>query len=599
MIRNPVRRRHARNAARAVAALSATMLATTAWMSTDSVIDAASAEVAAGAALVIVPDDGRPDGGSQLDSGVEDTEFTLRLPPGAGCPGDSKDGGYRVTSYVVPSTKDPATLVFDSEGPQPQQFGPPQSTFAQPLWDVFGSPYIVAQTADADPPGGQGPIINVAAFSFDVYEEVGTGYEIPAGEYNVGIACFVPAEGAPAPLQSFWNVEMSVTQSAETPSVMGWTVAQDVITQTVLTLDPAEGAKRGDPVRLTAVVTPADSAGTVTFFDAGVAMGDPVEVSEGVAEITRNDLAAGARDFTASFTPAADGFIGSTSDPVTYMVDADATTTTLTVSPADEAAVGATVTLTATVAPDVATGTVTFLDGTKSLGEDAVESGTATLEVTDLAAGQHTLTARFTPSDGTPHAESTSSDVAYTITEGTTVTLTVDPEKEATAGDEVELMAEVADGVSDVVDGEVEFKSGTVSLGRVELDDGSGLLTLDDLEVGDHVLTATFAPPADSDLKGATSPAVAYKVLPVSTTTTTTAPTTTTESTAPTSEPSMPPAPPDAAVGAGSLSTGSGTLPLTGGSLSLVFWAALVIVSGRIAVLLGRSPDVKVAGDSA
>lgn len=585
---HPARPAVTRNVARACAAFSAAMLAITVWISTGDEIERANAEVAAGTAAVIVPDDGRPDGGSQLDVGGESTEFTIQLPEGAACPGDSKDAGYRVTSYVVPSSKDPGTLEFDADGPQPQQFGSPQSSFAQPLWDVFGSAYVVAQTADADPPGGLGPIINIPVFSFGVYEPPGSGFDIPAGDYNAGIACFVPVEGASAPVQAYWNVEMTVTQSADSPPVMGWTVTQDVLSQTVLTMDPIGGAGVGDEVTLTATVTPSDATGTVTFSDAGTPIGDPVPVTAGVATLTRSDLDAGTRDFTATFTPSAEGFVGSASAPVTYAIEAEATTTALTAAPVDEAAEGELVTLTATVAPNAAVGTITFVDGTTVLGEGAVTGGVATLAISDLAPGQHTLTASFVPAEGAAHAESTSVELAYTITSESTVEvrLTVDPAEAAQVGEDVELTAVVEPADAE---GDIHFEGADGSLGTVPLADGEAWLVLDDLTVGAHSLTARYEPAEGSDYEATTSTAVAYDIVALATTTTTT-PTSTTE--VPTSTTvALPVVLPDPG-GGGSLSTGFATLPLTGGSVSIAFWGALLLVSGRIAVLVGRTPTV-------
>ena len=58
---------------------------------------------------------------------------------------------------------------------------------------------------------------------------------------------------------------------------------------------------------------------------------------------------------------------------------------------------GDTVTLTATVAPTTATGTVVFLEGQNVLGTAQVGSGTgvATLAITTLQAGRHTITAEY------------------------------------------------------------------------------------------------------------------------------------------------------------------------------------------------------------
>ncbi|MFT4212467.1 MAG: HtaA domain-containing protein, partial [Microbacterium sp.] len=54
-------------------------------------------------------------------------------------------------------------------------------------------------------------------------------------------------------------------------------------------------------------------------------------------------------------------------------------------------------------------------DGSTSLGTADVESGTATLTTSALAAGDHSLTAVFTPEDETAYTASTSDAVSYTV----------------------------------------------------------------------------------------------------------------------------------------------------------------------------------------
>jgi hypothetical protein len=89
------------------------------------------------------------------------------------------------------------------------------------------------------------------------------------------------------------------------------------------------------------------------------------------------------------------------------------TTTTLS-SSSTSATTGAGVTLTAKVAPSAATGTVTFYDGSTSLGTGAVSSGTATLSTSFSTAGTHAVTAAYGGS--TTYASSTSSAMSITVT---------------------------------------------------------------------------------------------------------------------------------------------------------------------------------------
>lgn len=70
------------------------------------------------------------------------------------------------------------------------------------------------------------------------------------------------------------------------------------------------------------------------------------------------------------------------------------TSTTLSTSP-DPSSLGQTVTLTATVFPSSATGTVTFKEGGTTLGSAPVIGGVATLQISTLSAGTHTLRAEY------------------------------------------------------------------------------------------------------------------------------------------------------------------------------------------------------------
>ena len=94
-----------------------------------------------------------------------------------------------------------------------------------------------------------------------------------------------------------------------------------------------------------------------------------------------------------------------------------ATTTTLSASPNGAAEAGADVTLTATIDP-ATPGSVEFFDGAASLGSLAAASGSAQLTTSSLTAGDHALTAVFTPADAA-YTGSSSETVAYRVTTAT------------------------------------------------------------------------------------------------------------------------------------------------------------------------------------
>ncbi|GJF28546.1 hypothetical protein KNE206_12460 [Kitasatospora sp. NE20-6] len=191
-----------------------------------------------------------------------------------------------------------------------------------------------------------------------------------------------------------------------------------VATTTTLTVTPGSSATVGSDVKLTAAVSPA-AAGTVQFLDGTTPVGSPVAVSAGQAELTVTTLAQGAHSLSAVFTSTDAHYLGSASAATAYTVSpqgATATTTALAISPSGSAAKGSPVQLTATVSPN-APGTVQFADHGTPLGSPvAVSGGTASATVSDLAEGDHALTAAFTPADAAQFAASASAAVPFTVT---------------------------------------------------------------------------------------------------------------------------------------------------------------------------------------
>src|SRR5690242_18718389 len=94
-----------------------------------------------------------------------------------------------------------------------------------------------------------------------------------------------------------------------------------------------------------------------------------------------------------------------------------ATTTTLTASPGPTSSFGQTVTLTATVnatGATAATGIMTFRDGATTLGTTGPVGGVATLTISTLAVGSHSLTASY--GGDTNFLASTSTAITQTVT---------------------------------------------------------------------------------------------------------------------------------------------------------------------------------------
>jgi hypothetical protein len=138
--------------------------------------------------------------------------------------------------------------------------------------------------------------------------------------------------------------------------------------------------------------------GTVTFKNGTATLGTGTLNASGQATFTTATLAVGARSITAVYGGST-SYNTSTSPVLTQTVNKDGTSTTVTSSlnPSNH---NQSVTFTATVvanAPGTATptGSVTFKDGTKTLGSVSLSAGHASFSTTTLSTGTHSITAVY------------------------------------------------------------------------------------------------------------------------------------------------------------------------------------------------------------
>ena len=178
------------------------------------------------------------------------------------------------------------------------------------------------------------------------------------------------------------------------------------------------------PVTLTATVvaTPASMVptGSVIFFDGGVAISGPVTLTNGVATFQTSALGVGSHSITAQY--AANGnFGGSTSNPITQVVNKIGTTIVSLGTNSQPVAAGASVTFTATIAANSAIagmpqGTITFKANGTAIGSGQINGAVATLTTTLTPAGTYTITAEYA-GDATFDG-STSGNLTQTVTGG-------------------------------------------------------------------------------------------------------------------------------------------------------------------------------------
>ena len=167
------------------------------------------------------------------------------------------------------------------------------------------------------------------------------------------------------------------------------------------------------------ITIPAGATGTVTFYDGTTAIGMG-GINSGVAALTTSSLAAGTHSITAQYAGDAKQppFV---SAPLSQVVNQVSSTVALNVSP-NPATQGSPVTLTATV-PAGATGTVTFYDGTTVINTGTVVNGAATLTITNLTTGSHSITAVYGADAN--HTAATSPAVSLTINSAVTADFNV------------------------------------------------------------------------------------------------------------------------------------------------------------------------------
>lgn len=143
----------------------------------------------AGAVLVYEPD--RPS--EPLLRGDSSTPFGLRLPEDAACPGDSRNDGWRVQAFIVPTS----VPMEDVEWTVIGATGPNHSLLFTVNQDLFVDELTVANSTVGQP----GRIADPPVFSFAAMRP-GT---LSSGSYRIGIACTKQRQ-----LDRYWSTELIV-----------------------------------------------------------------------------------------------------------------------------------------------------------------------------------------------------------------------------------------------------------------------------------------------------------------------------------------------------------------------------------------------------
>jgi hypothetical protein len=211
-----------------------------------------------------------------------------------------------------------------------------------------------------------------------------------------------------SPIAGTWeiDVELNLTTSGKE---FRQTVVGDVLPQAPTVSAPADGSHATSQ---TPTISGTGATGdTVTVIDGtGATVCTAVVASDGTWTCTASTQPAGSVTFSAKQADqTGDPSLGS--NAVTISIPAT-TSVALTADPAAPA-VGQAVTLTATTSGGVPDGTtVTFLDGSTSLGSGSTTSGVATLSLpSGLGVGDHPLTASVPATEGTLASDSPVLDI--------------------------------------------------------------------------------------------------------------------------------------------------------------------------------------------
>lgn len=259
------------------------------------------------------------------------------------------------------------------------------------------------------------------------------------------------------------------------------TVNVSSTTQTTLTTNSfAPGA--GVAITLTATVSGSNPTGNVEFRDGATVLAS-IALS-GNSAVYSPVLSAGWHGLTARYVGSPTN-LTSTSGEVGVTWDRTTATITLGVNNSTPT-VGTTVTFTANVAGNNPTGSVTFMDGTSSLGVITVSGGSASLPTSALTIGGHSVTAIY--SGDTNNKNATSTGTAVTVFSTSQTTLATSSAAPA-AGASVILTATVTGSSPS---GNVEFKEGATLLATIALSGNTATYTRPAMSTGLHTLTAHY-----------------------------------------------------------------------------------------------------------
>jgi hypothetical protein len=425
-------------------------------------------------------------GTGTLTSGVA-TYTTSTLAPGAHSivatyGGDTNDAGSSSSALTETITQIGTTTTLTSD--------------ANPA-NAGAVIHLTAQVAMATGATADGPITGTVTF-MDGAASLGTANLNAGGTATLAVSTL--AVGSHAIVATYsGNTNYAPSSSSALSQQINATG-----TTTALTAS-AQNITVGQSVTFSAAVTSGTGGiptGTVSFREGAAVVGTGTLNAQGVTTTTTSSLTVGTHIITAIYSGDSN-YITSTSNTVTVVVAQAGSSITL-ASSLNPAVVGQNVTFTASVpaSTPAATGTVTFMDGAASLGSvNLTGTGVATFSTTQLAAGQHAITAVY--SGDANHSGATSSVVNELIVQQATAAI-ISSLNPSISGNNVTFTAKISGAGSAAPSGKVTFLDGAATLAVVTLDaTGSATYSTSTLAVGTHPITVNY--PGDTNYSTATA----------------------------------------------------------------------------------------------
>lgn len=233
-------------------------------------------------------------------------------------------------------------------------------------------------------------------------------------------------------------------------------------------------------------------SGTVKLLDGQSLLATLTADPTGLASFTTKSLAVGSHTLTATYAGDNNFANGVSNALVETIINAD-TQITLS-SSANPATFGSPVSLTAVVKTNggTASGNITFTDGSSSIGAAVLDAtGTATLTISSLTPGAHSIVANYTGDSNSSASVSTPLTLVVKQTTSVALASSLNPSPTVSSITFTATMTNAGQGSST---GTVTFSDGATQLGTVNVDaTGSAALTVQQLSAGTHNIVAAYS----------------------------------------------------------------------------------------------------------